>query len=235
VAVNPAPPSSSTRAIYVNGATEGSMLALVPTLKAAGYNTPFVAAQWRGVLQALKANGMSAWVTLGQFSGGAFTIGEAQAIALARAAWEALPGAPFYLADEPDAGDENAARLILARAGAIKTALPEARCMISYYDAETISIYAGIDLVALDLYVSRHDWNWRLLTELAAAAEAAAVSYTGIVGVFSDGTTNYPPPSPEQTQENIATWKATRSEGFGVYAWGLGAEQAAHRDVIAGE
>jgi hypothetical protein len=226
---------SATRAVYVDRATAGSMLTLLPTLKAAGYNTPFVAAQWTEVLHALQANAMSAWVTLGQFSSGAFTIDEEGALELARSAWGILPGCTFYLADEPDAGDRAAARLILARAAAITAALPEARCMISYFDADTLPLYEGIDLVALDLYVSRHGWNWPLLTRLAAASDAAGIAYTGIAGVFSDGTVNYPMPTVEQTRQNIGTWKATNSEGFGVYAWGLGAEQPAYRDAIAQE
>ena len=239
--INPSPPPTvSTRLVYVNSGTDASVSALVPALAAASYNTVYIAGGWTSTIAALKAHNMNGWVTLGQFSNGAFTMSQADAVALAQQVAATLPGAPFYLADEPTVGNTAYAALILGRAQAIRSAVPGARCMIAYYDADSVDIYGvsnaaklpPLDLIAADIYPNKFSFNWDLCTELGDACTKAGLGFTGITAIASD---TQPIPSPTQAQQNIATWKNCGSQGFGVYAWGLGAEQSQYVAAVQAE
>ena len=227
--VPPTPPSGGTRAVYVNGIIDASVSGLLPTLKAASYNTVYIAADWTATVAGLKQGGMNAWATLGQFSNGAFTASQAQAISWAQTLYASLPDAYCYLADEPPVGDTGSAQLILQRAAAIKAAVPSAKCMIAYYDAGTVGIYKGLDLIAADIYPNKFGFEWSLVTQLGDACTAAQLSFTSVIAIASDTT---PIPSVAQVDTWNETAQAAGSEGFAVYSWGLGAEQAQYVQAV---
>ena len=222
----PSPPTTETRQVYVTGVTDASLAALLPTLKAASYNTVKLPGQSTQSLAGLKAQGMRGWVTLGVWQqGGGWDQTTAQMIATAQAAVTALGVANvvFYLADEPAQGNTTYAQQILAFSSQLKAAVPGARTMIAYYDQATVHIYKGLDLIAADIYPNKFGWNFDLCTQLGEACAAASLPFTGICAIASD---TLPLPTVPELDENIAAWTDAGSQGFGVYCWGLGAEQS---------
>ena len=220
-----APPVGQTRAVWdFNQNTQADALSERPLLQAASFKTVFGACQWTTWLAALVANGMQAWATDGNWidgNPGSFNTSNAQAVIDAQAA-AAVGGVQyFFIADEPTPSAANAT-LVGDRAAAIKaaTGIPT---MISYFDINTISTFAGtVDVMALDIYPMQFGVvDMTLITNTAAAADAAGVSYYGVPWAFTDGTSHYPRlPTVSELQTEFDTWRATKQLGWAIYAWG---------------
>ncbi len=185
-----------------------------------GFTTIIGGADDPAALAALRASGGKMWAKAGYFDNGTgqFSMSDAQALALAQniaANWsDVVTG--WYVADEPTNSAANRAK-IQARAQLLKSAYP-VETLIAYYDAGSVGQWKGVvDAFALDIYPSRFNWNFSLITQLAAAADAAGLRYYGISGC--DGAPNYPMPTPSLLQQSIDTWDATKQVGWGVYAW----------------
>lgn len=224
------PPTSSTRACFVTNTagnlTDAGLLALLPTIKAASYNTVKFPAEWPQSLAWCAANGMSAWLSLGYLSSSdEWSISDAQAVSDAGAAAAILPISriTWFLTDEPAVGDLTAAKMVLARAELLKEQVPGSRSMIDYFDADSVKNYTGLDLIAADLYVNKFGYNWSLVTQLGQACTAAGLDFTTTIPIASD---TLPYPSAAEVSTWYSTGKAAGSQGFAVYEWGLGAEQA---------
>ena len=219
------PPVTETRACYVTTQpTDAALLALLPTLKAASYNTVKCPAGYTSSLAWMAANGMTGWVSPATWqAGGGWDQSQAQIVSAMQAAWKACPGCVAYLADEPAVGNTSFASQILAMQAALAAAVPGLKSMIAYFDADSVEIYKGINLVAADIYVNKFSFNYQLVTELGEACVAAGIPFTSVIAIASDTT---PLPTPAQVSTWAATAKAAGSDGFCVYAWGLGAEQA---------
>lgn len=220
------PPPSGTKAVYYQGATDAQMLAALPAISAASYNTPLVAAQWTDCLAWIKENGLKAWVTLGVWSdsSGGWDLTQAQQQALVQQTVTELGAANvvFYLADEPGS---SFGKTITARAAALRAAVPGTRYMIAYWDYSTVGNYKGLDLIAGSIYPNKFNFNYSLIPQFANACKAASLPFTGIAAVASDTPVV---PTPAQFTTIVNDWKAAGSDGWGGYSWGLGLQGSAY-------
>lgn len=225
------PPVSETRAVYYVGANDGTMLAALPAIKAASYNTPLIAGGWSQSIAWLKQNGMNAWVTLGNWSNtsGNWNMTQAQQISLAQTVISQLPDCWFYLADEPTVGNTSFAQTILQRQAAIQAAVPGAKCMIAYFDAGSVKIYKGIGKVAADIYPNKFNWNYSLITQLGQACTAAGIQFTTVTAAASD---TQPMPTQAQFTTCMTTGLQAGSDGLAGYSWGLGLEQSLYVQAV---
>ena len=89
------PPVTETRACYVTTQpTDAALLALLPTLKAASYNTVKCPAGYTSSLAWMAVNGMTGWVSPATWqSGGGWDQSQAQIVSAMQAAWKACPAA----------------------------------------------------------------------------------------------------------------------------------------------
>lgn len=176
-------------------------------------------------LTVVKASGGKVWATVGRWddAAGAFSMNDAQALAVARAAVASYADTivGWYVADEPSLAHVSAPRLIAARSALLKSVLPVESVIAMWDDSAFAAFKGSADAFALDGYPSRDGaWDMGLIGRHAAAAESLGIRYYGVVGAFTDGTATYPLPSPTQLQQMIAAWKATREAGLVYYAWG---------------
>ena len=193
-----------------------------PTIQAqTGCNTGIVGADDTSALTALRTNGAKAWAKAGYWDDatGQFSMTDAQALALAQTVakqWaDVVVG--WYVADEPSNSAANRAT-VQKRSNLLKSGYP-VETLIAYYDAGSVGQWKGVvDAFALDIYPSRFNWNYALITQLAAAADAAGLKYYGVVGAFT--APNYPLPNAQELQAMVDTWAATKQSGVVFYAWG---------------
>lgn len=221
VAAQP-PPSAMIHGMYDSNGTQPAFTADWPNIAAQDINMLILPSEWISNLQTLKAAGDSAWVTAGYWdnSNNSFSLSQAQAVSDVSAACAVGVVKGIYVADEPST-DGSGISAIKARATALKAACPSAQTILSYYDAPSVSSWKGVtDAIALDVYPSRFSFNNNLITQLAATADAAGIQYYGVVGAFTDGTSNYPLPSAAQLTSMFNAWEATNELGWAVYSWG---------------
>lgn len=188
-------------------------------MQALGLNTLFADASDLTTLKMLASQGDKAWAQPGFWNGSGFTLSDAQAVAVAKAAWATGAIDKFYLSDEPSSG----ASLIKARSDLIKQACPGAQTIMSTWDPTIVSSFAHVtDFVALDGYPNRQNFDMSVITKQAAAADRVAWPYFGIVGAFGSSApgATYVLPTATQLKQMFDTWKATNMLGLGIYAWG---------------
>lgn len=211
------PPVSRLKGMYTSTAAKSW-----PTIQAeTGCNMAIAGADDTAALTALRATGSNAWAKAGfwqDFASGSFSLSDAQALAVAKnvaADWaDVVVG--WYVSDEPTNTAANRAA-IAKRAALLKSAHP-AETVIAYYDADSLAQWKGVvDAFALDIYPSKFDWNMGLITELAAAADQAALKYYGVVGAFS--ASGYATPTKAELQQMIQLWDETNQSGWLVYEW----------------
>jgi hypothetical protein len=212
--------------MYDSDGTRSAVAGDWPAIAAQGINTLVLPAKWISNLRTIAAAGDKAWVTAGHWSDSteSFSLSQSKAVSDVAAACATGAVQGIYVAGEPDetlasipAADIAA---IKARATALKAACPSAQTIMAYYDAYSLFRWAGVtDAVALDIYPSRDGFNDGLITQLAAAANAAGIKYYGVVGAFTDGA-SYVLPTAAQLSEMFATWQATNELGWVVYSWG---------------
>lgn len=219
IGTTPPPPSGMLKVAY-NANSGSAHTTDWPSIQAQGFNTYICGADETSTLTELKAAGCHAWVTCGYWTGSGFSTTDPQAVSMARAAIATGAVVGFYVADEPSYSTQNVA-LVKTRSQLLKNACPGVETLIAYYDAASLPNWKGaVDAFALDIYPSRFNWNYSLITQLAAAADRAALKYYGVVGAFTDDSGSYPLPNPQQLQAMINTWNATKQSGRAVYAWG---------------
>lgn len=187
-----------------------------------GFNTIICAAQDPATINELASTNTYAWVTVGNWidSSGSFSLSDSQAVSDAGVAVASGRIKGFYIADEPTNSAQNIAT-IKARSNLLKNAYPGIETIVAYFDAASLPSWKGAaDAFALDIYPSRFGFNNNLITQLAASADGAGIKYYGVPGAFTDGTSNYPLPTPTQLQDILNAWSATNQAGYAVYAWG---------------
>lgn len=210
-------PSSRLKGMYTSTAAQSW-----PTIQAeTGCNMAIVGADDTAALAALRATGSKAWGKAGFWQNsdsGSFSMSDAQALAVAdnvAADWADVV-AGWYVSDEPNNTAANRAA-IAKRAALLKSAHP-VETVIAYYDAGSLAQWKGVvDAFALDIYPSKFNWNMALITELAAAADKAALKYYGVVGAFS--ASGYTTPTKAQLDQMIGLWDETKQAGVVFYEW----------------
>jgi hypothetical protein len=216
IGTTPPPPLKTLKGMYANSGSSAW-----PSIKTeTGCNMIIGGADDPALLSVLKSTGSKLWAKAGYWDdpAGQFSMNDSQALALAKSVAAQWPDVVvgWYVADEPTNNAHNRAA-IQARATLLKSGLP-VETSIAYYDAGSIGQWKGVvDAFALDIYPSRFNWNMALITQLAAAADAAGLRYYNVVGC--DGATNYPMPNASQLQTMIDLCKATKQAGWLIYAW----------------
>lgn len=230
--VNP-PPASRVKVMYAQSAAQTwSGPSGIPA--STGCNTIIGGADDNAALGVLRSSGGKMWAKAGYWdeAAGRFSMSDTQALALAKtvaAQWpDVVTG--WYVADEPSNSAAHRAA-VQQRAQLLRSGFP-VETLMAYYDAASVGQWKGVtDAFALDIYPARANWNMDLITQLAAAADAAGLRYYGIVGC--DGAVNYPMPTPAQLQTMIDHWKATKQAGWGVYAWDAPGQLKNRADLLA--
>lgn len=219
-AVTPPPPPASGLKVAYNSTSGSQHAADWPAIHAQGFNAFICGADETQALANLKATGSKAWITCGYWNGAGFSTTDAQAVAMATAAYATGIVAGIYLADEPLYSAQNAAT-IAARAKLLKTVCP-VETILDLWDPTTLAKWKGVaDAFALDAYPSRDgSWDYSVITQLAAAADTAGLRYYVVIGAFTDDSGNYPLPTPAELQKCIDTAAATKQSGTACYSWG---------------
>lgn len=219
-AVTPPVPGTALKGMYVSG----SVAPVWPTIqKTTGCNMVIGGADDTTGLAGLRATGGKLWGKAGYWddAAGSFSMSDAQALALAQNVAKNWPDvvAGWYVADEPTNNPANRAA-IQKRAELLKSGFA-VETVMAYYDAGSLAQWKGIvDAFALDVYPSHDNWNMALITQLAAAADAAGLRYYGVPGAFA--ASGYLTPTKAQLAEMIQLWKATKAAGLVFYAWNPG-------------
>lgn len=214
VAPPPPPPTGfKVRGMYYEGTYDWA------AIHALGFNTLYLDVGDLATMKTIAAAGGKVWAQPGYYSNGEFSRPDAEVVTECKAAWATGAVDKFYLADEPTTGPAT----IKARSDLIKQACPGAQTIISLWDTSKINgAFAHCtDAVALDGYpLANGKYSETAIPNQAKAADAAGWPYYGVIQAFTDGTSTYPWPTPQQVQHSIDQWAATNQAGYIVYQWG---------------
>lgn len=214
------PPATTPKGVYVSGAIPSVWPTIVSTT---GCDTAIAGADDNAGLAALRASGGKMCGKAGYWDNdtGQFSMSDSQALALAqsvKANWSDVVDS-WYVADEPSNTSANRSA-IQKRAALLKSGFA-VETRMAYFDAASVAQWKGaVDAFLLDVYPSHANWNMALITQLAAAADAAGLRYYGVPGAFA--AWGYLTPTKAQLTQMIQLWKATKSAGLFYYAWNPG-------------
>lgn len=174
-------------------------------------------------IRALRARSLKGFVWLGGYSN--TRCGFNRSDAWVRAHVAAIAGEPavagYFIDDEPDAAACPAApRQIKARAALVKAIDPRPPTFIVTYKVDQFKRFAGtVDILALDHYPCsrRHGCDYSIIDEQAAEVDRLGVRYWGVVQAHGDDY--YKVPTPDELRRQFEHWRATRMEGYLVFAW----------------
>jgi hypothetical protein len=174
-------------------------------------------------MKSLRARGLKGFVWLGGYSNTrcAFNLSDERV----RKHVAAVAGDPavagYFIDDEPDAAAcPDAPRQIKARSALVKSFDPRPPTFIATYKVDQFKRFARtVDVLALDHYpCSRpHGCDYSIIDKQAAEADRLGVRYWGVVQAHGDDY--YRVPTPEELRRQFAHWRATRMEGYLVFAW----------------
>jgi hypothetical protein len=174
-------------------------------------------------MKSLRARGLKGFVWLGGYSNTrcAFNLSDERV----RKHVAAVAGDPavagYFIDDEPDAAAcPDAPRQIKARSALVKSFDPRPPTFIATYKVDQFKRFARtVDVLALDHYpCSRpHGCDYSIIDQQAAEADRLGVRYWGVVQAHGDDY--YRVPTSEELRRQFAHWRATRMEGYLVFAW----------------
>jgi hypothetical protein len=137
----------------------------------------------------------------------------------------AIAGSPgvgaYFIDDEPDATKcPTAPSQIRARAALVKSLDPGPPTLLVTFRLDQLRLFAGtVDIIGLDHYpCSReHGCNYSIIDQEAAVADRLGIHYWGVVQAHGDEY--YKVPTPQELHEEFLHWRATRMQGYLVFAW----------------
>lgn len=174
-------------------------------------------------MRALGARGLKGIVWLGGYSNERCAFNQTDG--WVRTHVGAIAGDPavagYFIDDEPDAVKCPAApRQMKARSTLVKSIDPRPPTFLVDYKVEQFKLWAGtVDVLGLDHYpCSRaHGCDYSIIDEQAAEADRLGVRYWGVVQAAGDDY--YKVPTKEELSRQFSHWRATRMEGYLVFAW----------------
>jgi hypothetical protein len=95
--------------------------------------------------------------------------------------------------------------------------------MVTGYDSGTLKVLAAHNVSSkygVDNYPNRTGWDLNGPKGCVSVLEAAKVPYIIVVGAFTDGTKDYPMPTPNQLRSYIQWALTTKADGISIYACG---------------
>jgi hypothetical protein len=127
----------------------------------------------------------------------------------------------YFIDDEPNAGAcPTAPAQIRARAALVKSIDPGPPTLLVTFRLDELPELAGtVDVIGLDHYpCSReHGCNYSIIDREAAAANRLGIRYWGVIQAHGDAY--YKVPTPQELHEEFVHWRATRMQGYLVFAW----------------
>jgi len=177
----------------------------------------------QGEMRALVAHHLKGLIWLGGYDEATCQFGESDA--WVRSHVSAIAGSQgvgaYYVADEPNAAVcPTAPAQIRARSDLVKSIDPRAPTLLVTYRAAQLPLFAGtVDVIGLDHYpCSRpHGCRYSMIDREAAAADRLGIRYWGVVQAFGDDY--YKLPTPQQIHQEFVHWRATKMQGYLVFAW----------------
>jgi hypothetical protein len=176
-----------------------------------------------GELDKLARRGLKGFVWLGGYSNSSCSFNE-------RSAWvrshvSGIAGhrgvGAYYIDDEPDASKcRRAPEQMKARSDLVKSIDPRPPTFLVSYKPGQLKLFAGkVDVLGLDRYPCSiaEGCDYSRIDAQAAEADRLGVRYWGVVQAYGDDF--YKAPTPEELHEQFVHWRATRMEGYLVFAW----------------
>jgi len=174
-------------------------------------------------LEALQAHGLKGFIWLGGYSNTTCRFNEGDA--WVRTHVRAIAGSPaiagYFIDDEPDAAlCPTAPAQIKARSALVKSIDPGPPTFIASYQVDQFARFAHTtDIIALDHYPCSHSHgcDFSVIDEEAAEADRLGIRYWGVIQAHGDDW--YRVPTPAELHQEFEHWRATRMEGYLVFAW----------------
>jgi hypothetical protein len=127
----------------------------------------------------------------------------------------------YFIDDEPNAAAcPTAPAQIRARSALVKSIDPGPPTLLVQYRVDELHLFAGTaDVIGLDHYPCsrQHGCNYSIIDQEAAVADKLGIRYWGVIQAHGDSY--YSVPTPQQLHEEFMHWRATRMQGYLVFAW----------------
>jgi hypothetical protein len=171
----------------------------------------------------LDRQGLKGFVWLGGYSNDSCSFNESDAWVRSRVAQVAghRGVGAYFVDDEPNAAKcPGAPRQMHARSRLVKSIDPRPPTFIAAYKVEQFKLFAGtVDVLALDRYpcTFKYGCDYGRIDQAVAEADRLGVRYWGVVQAHGDDW--YRQPTPAEMDAQFRRWRATRMEGYLVFAW----------------
>jgi hypothetical protein len=127
----------------------------------------------------------------------------------------------YLLDDEPDAAVcPGAPAQMKARSDLVKSLDPGPTTFVIVYKNEQFALFAGtVDVLALDKYPCslKNGCDYSKIDDAVAEADRLGVRYWAVIQAHGDDW--YKVPSPDELHQQFLHWRASRMEGYIVFAW----------------
>jgi hypothetical protein len=127
----------------------------------------------------------------------------------------------YFIDDEPDAARcPDAPAQIRARSRTVKSIDPGPPTFIVTYRISELRSFAGtVDVIGLDHYpcTIEHGCDYAKIGKQAAAADRLGIRYWGVIQAHGDDW--YKLPTRDELHFQFVHWRATKMEGYLVFAW----------------
>ncbi len=185
--------------------------------------TTFDSGPWPEQMDALAARGLQGFVWLGGYSNESCSFRESDAWVRTRVS--SIAGhravAAYLIDDEPLAEEcPGAPGQIKARARLVKSIDPRPPTFVLIYRVKELRLFAGtVDVIAVDRYPCsiRKGCDFSKIDEAIAEVDRLGIRYWGVIQAHGDDW--YRVPTPAELHEQFARWRASRAEGYLVFAW----------------
>src|SRR4051794_2940607 len=127
----------------------------------------------------------------------------------------------YFVDDEPDAAKcPSAPAQMKARSELVKSIDPGPPTFLVSYKPDQLKLFAGkVDVLGLDNYPCsiKNGCDYSKIDAQAAEADRLGVRYWGVVQAHGDDW--YKVPTPDELHQQFVHWRATKMEGYLVFAW----------------
>jgi hypothetical protein len=185
--------------------------------------TTFDSGPWPEEMDALAARGVQGFVWLGGYSNESCRFRESDDWVRTRVS--AIAGhsavAAYLIDDEPLAKEcPTAPAQVKARAELVKSIDPAPPTFVVIYRVEELKLFAGtVDILAVDRYPCsiRNGCDFTKIDEAIAEVDRLGVRYWAVIQAHGDDW--YRVPTADELHEQFVRWRASRMEGYFVFAW----------------
>ena len=175
-------------------------------------------------MNALAGRGLKGFIWLGGYSNTTCSFNEDDDWVRSHVA--AVASSPavgaYFIDDEPNPTTcPGAPAQMKARSDLVKSIDPGPPTFLVYNHPDRLKLFAGkVDVLGLNNYPCSvaDGCEYDKIEAQAAEAERLAVRYWGVIQAYG-GSSGYKVPTPEEVHQQFVHWRATRMEGYLVFAW----------------